>query len=103
MQISRGKFDRLPRTPAEFTPRSLDGYGLRRFVPTRPVRVASDPVSVRQVAGLLHASFKQCLTTSPLHFAIPLAPSGREEDFHLQAANHARQTKKTGQTLGAVQ
>jgi len=35
-QISRGKFDRLPRTTAEFTLRALDGYGLRHHLLARP-------------------------------------------------------------------
>lgn len=35
-QISRGKFDRLPRAPAGFAPRALDGYGLRDQLPARP-------------------------------------------------------------------
>ena len=35
-QTSRGKLDRLPRTPAGFTLRALDGYGLRSPWPARP-------------------------------------------------------------------
>ena len=36
MQISRGKFDRLPHTPARSTVPPLDGYGLRGHTPARP-------------------------------------------------------------------
>ena len=36
MQTSRGKFDRLPHTPARSTVPPLDGYGLRGHRPARP-------------------------------------------------------------------
>lgn len=36
-QTSRGKFDRLRRTPAESTVPTLDGYGLRGHRPARPL------------------------------------------------------------------
>jgi hypothetical protein len=45
---------------------------------------------------LLHAAFRPRLATTPLRFAIPSPPSGWEEDFHLQAVEHARHTKKAG-------
>jgi nucleoside-diphosphate-sugar epimerase len=51
-------------------------------------------VSVRQVMALLHASFRPRLETTPFRFANPSPPSGWVEDFHLQAAVHARHTKK---------
>ena len=35
-QTSRGKTDRLHRTPAGFTTPALDGYGLRDHLPARP-------------------------------------------------------------------
>src|SRR5271165_5262506 len=35
--------------------------------------------------------------TTPLRFAIPSPPSGWEEDFHLQAVEHARHTKTPAQ------
>ena len=38
VQTSRGKIDRLPRTPAGFTTPSLDDYGLRNHELARPVR-----------------------------------------------------------------
>jgi hypothetical protein len=41
---------------------------------------------------LLHASFRPHLAMTPLRFAIPSPPPGWEEDFHLQAAGHARHT-----------
>ena len=47
-QISRGKFDRLRRTPAESTETELDGYGLRGRRPARPPETASYPVLVHR-------------------------------------------------------
>ena len=47
-QISRGKFDRLRRTPAESTETGLDGYGLRGRRPARPPETASYPVLVHR-------------------------------------------------------
>src|SRR6267143_5667172 len=55
---------------------------------------ASDPVLVHWLAFLLHASFRPHLTVTPLRFAITSPLSGCEEDFHLQAVEHARRTKK---------
>ena len=49
-QISRGKFDRLRRTPAESTETELDGYGLRGRRPARPPETASYPVLVHRAA-----------------------------------------------------
>jgi hypothetical protein len=94
MQTSRGKFDNLHRTPAEFTTLDLDGYGFRCLWPTHPARTASYPVSVRQVTALLNASLEPCLTAALLRFANTSPPSGCVEDLHLQVAEHARHTKK---------
>ena len=58
MQISRGKPDRLHRTPAESTALALMDTGLRRSGPARPTRDASYSVSVRQVAALLPRFFQ---------------------------------------------
>ncbi len=92
MQASPGKLDRLPRSPAGSTALALDGCGLRDSLPARPTRNASYPVSVRQVAGLLHASFKRHLAMRPLRFAGPSPPSGWTGDFHPQAIEHAGHT-----------
>ncbi len=70
------------------------GHGLCRLLPTRPARLASHPVSVRQVAVLLRTSFRRRLTTPPLRFANPSPPSGWVEEFHLQTVKHARHTTK---------
>src|SRR5262252_2576273 len=93
-QLSRGKFDRLRCTTAEFTTSVLDGYGLRCHLPTRPTPYALDPVLVHRLAPLLHASFRPSVTGTPLRFAITSPPSGCEGDFHPRAVEHARHTKK---------
>src|ERR1700677_1466332 len=96
-QISRGKFDRLPRTTAGSTTSELDGYGLRGHWPARPSLLASYPVLVHGLALLLHASFRPRLAASvvsPLRFAMTSPPSGCQRDFHPQAVEHARHTKK---------
>ncbi len=51
------------------------------------------PVLVHRPACLLHASFRPHLAVTPLRFARPSPPSGWSEDFHLQAAEHARRTR----------
>src|SRR5208337_320735 len=93
-QVSLGKFDRLPRTPAESTALAFDGCGLRDQSPARPATDASYSVSVRQVAVLLHASFRHRLAVMPLRFAKPSPPSGWPGDFHPQAIEHARHATK---------
>src|SRR6201987_6177551 len=99
VQISRSKPDSLHRTPAGFTVLALDGNGLCDILPARPPSAASYPVSVRRVATLLHASFRQSLTVPPLRFASASPPSGCTGDFHPQAVGHVRHTgspKATG-------
>ena len=54
------------------------------------------PVLVHRAAGLLHASFRPRLAATPLRIANPSPPSGWVKDFHLQAVEHARHTKKKG-------
>src|SRR5262249_46841890 len=93
-QASRGKFDRLPRTPAGCTPQALDGCGLCGHLSARPTWTASDPVSVRQVAVLVHAAFGRRLATTPLRFASTSPPSGCAGDLHPQAVEHARHTRR---------
>src|SRR5712672_210123 len=84
VQISRSKPDSLHPTPAGFTVLALDGYGLCDILPARPTSAASYPVSVRRVATLLHASFRQSLAVPPLRFASASPPSGCTGDLHPQ-------------------
>src|SRR5215211_4791742 len=53
------------------------------------------PVLVHRAAALLHASFRPHLAMTPLRFANPSPSSGWIEDFHLQAVDHARHTRKS--------
>jgi len=68
-QISQGKFNDFHCTPAGSTALPLDNYGLCGHWPTRPNNTALYPISVRQVAALLHASFRHNLAVMPLRFA----------------------------------
>lgn len=80
----------FPAHPPDLQPEpSMDG-GLRRLLPARPTRTAYYPIPVRQVAVLLHASFRRPLARTPLHFASPSPPSSWTRDFHPQAVEHAR-------------
>ncbi len=89
-QISRGKLDHLPCTPAGSTAVALGGSGLRDRELARPTTTASYPVSVRRAAGLLHASSEPRLATTPLRFASTSHPPCCAEDSHLQVVEHAR-------------
>src|SRR5512142_2601944 len=80
--------------PPDLQPRALDGSGLRGQLSARPTRAASHPVSVRQVAALLHASFRPRLAATPLRFASTSPPSGCVGDLHPQTVEHARHTTK---------
>src|SRR6187401_780371 len=80
--------------PPDLQPQALDGYGLRDQLSARPTWAASYPVSVRQVAALLHASFRPRLAATPLRFASTSPPSGCAGDLHPQAVEHARHTTK---------
>jgi hypothetical protein len=76
---------------------AFDGCGLRRRLSLRPALQASYPVLVHRLACLLRASFRPRLAAgviSPLRFAITSRPSRCEEDFHLQAIEHARHTNE---------
>lgn len=72
LQASRGKpfpLADLQYTTAEFTLPALGEYGLRYLMLTRPALTPIYPVPVRRLVLLLHASFRPCLTTTPLRFA----------------------------------
>src|SRR4029077_14388831 len=84
VQISRSKPDSLHRTPAGLTVLAFNGYELCDILPARPTSTASYPVSVRRVATLLHASFRQSLAVLPLRFASASPPSGCTGDLHPQ-------------------
>ena len=91
-EISLGKDDRLHCTTVRSTLQPLDRCGLCDVTLTRPDCLASYLIPVRQLATLLHASFRPYLTVTPLRFANPSAPSAWVRDFHPQAIIHARHT-----------
>ena len=84
-ETSRGKFDRLRRTPAESTPVALDEYGLRGQAPARPTirrrRTSIRFLSIRPRLWL-PASFRPRLAATPLRFARTSPPSGCAGDLH---------------------
>src|SRR3990172_1896534 len=91
-ETSRGKFDRLRRTPAESTPAALDGYGLRGQAPARPTTNASIRfLSIRPRLSL-PASFRPRLAATPLRFARTSPPSGCAGDLHPSVVEHPRHT-----------
>jgi hypothetical protein len=70
-------------------PRRLMVRTSRDFLPARPAKPASYPISVRRVAISLRASFRPRLAATPLRFTRASPPS----DFHTQDAGHARHTE----------
>src|SRR4029453_5285249 len=92
MQISRGKYDRLPHTTTESTLGDLDGYGLRGLRATRPPPRASYPVFVHRLVRLLHASFRPHLTVDALALCYPSPPSGWGKTFTSKLSYNARRT-----------
>src|SRR6478736_4009268 len=78
---------------------TLDSRGLHGRPPARPAWAASYSVLVHQVVALLHTSFRPHLAVTPLCFAIPSSLSDWEEDFHLQAVEHARHTDRIAHLL----
>jgi hypothetical protein len=92
-EISRGKFDRLPCTPAGLPPQPLMTVDFAIIGSLVRLGRPLYPVLVHRAAGLLHASFRPHLAMTPLRFTNPSPPSGWVKDFHLQAVEHARHTK----------
>jgi hypothetical protein len=69
-------------------PRRLMVRTSRDFLPARPAKPASYPISVRRVAISPRASYRPRLAATPLRFTRASPPS----DFHTQDAGHARHT-----------
>src|ERR1017187_1839065 len=89
-EVSSTAFD---AHPPDLPPAALMDVGFAVSCPLARCRRPRHPVFVHRLAPLLHASFRPRLATTPLRFAITSPPSGCEEDFHLQAVDHARHTK----------
>ena len=87
MQISRGKYDRLPRTTAGFTAYAFDGYGLRDQTLARPALVPLIRflfIGSRICSALPSNTVSHWCSCAPLPFtSIRLG-----EDFHFQAVTH---------------
>src|SRR2546427_5552977 len=79
--------------PPDLPPAALMDKGFAVFRPLARCRRPHHPVFLHRLAPLLHASFRPHLAMTPLRFPITSPPSGCEEDFHLQAVEHARHTK----------
>ena len=96
MQISRGKFDRLPRAPAEST-------ALASVERTLRIRARSSDQDCL-IFGFCPSGrgFASALLSDgpsrqpPLRLASPLSHQTWAEDFHLQAVKHARHTRSRG-------
>ena len=96
MQISRGKFDRLPRTPSESTAPVLVERTLR-------IRARSSDQDCL-IFGFCPSGrgFASALLSDgssrrpPLRLASPLSHQTWAEDFHLQAVKHALHTRPYG-------
>ena len=109
-ETSRGKFDRLRRTPAESTPVALDEYGLCSQAPARPTTNASirflsirprlslpftlppGPSLLGRLVRRSRSPFRPRLAATPLRFARTSPPSGCAGDLHPQVVEHARHT-----------
>jgi len=87
MQISRGKYDRLPRTTAGFTAYAFDGYGLCDQMLARPALVPLIRflfIGSRICSALPSNTVSHWCSCAPLPFtSIRLG-----EDFHFQAVIH---------------
>ncbi len=102
--VTRGRSPEVSSTafnaqPPDLPPAPLMDMGFAVLCPLARRRRPHHPVLVHRLAPLLHASFRPRLATTPLRFAIPSPPSGWEEDFHLQAVEHARHTKQNARIV----
>ncbi len=80
--------------PPDLPPVCLVDAGFTVLCQLAPHRRPHHPVLVHRLALLIHASFRPRLTTTPLRFSSPSPPPDRAGDFHSQAVEHVRHTKK---------
>jgi len=101
-QISWGKLSRLPRTVAESTFASLDGYGLRGTLPARR-RLRLVFVFVHRLTRLLDVPSDTACGGSPCTLLALHLHQVWAEDFHLQAAEPCQFTtnRSRGRALAA--
>src|SRR5229473_8682239 len=80
--------------PPDLPPVCLVEAGFAVICQLAPHRRPHHPVLVHRLASLIHASFRPRLATTPLRFSSPSPPPGWAGDFHPQAVEHVRHTKK---------
>jgi hypothetical protein len=80
--------------PPDLPPVRLVNMNFAVICPLALHRRPHHPVLVHGLALLIHASFRPCLTTTPLRFSSPSPPPGWTGDFHPQAVEHVRHTKQ---------
>jgi hypothetical protein len=81
--------------PPNLPPVCLGDAGFAVLCQLAPPRRPHHPVLVHRLAPLIHASFRPRLATAPLRFSSPSPPPAWAGDFHPQAVEHVRHTKKT--------
>jgi len=81
--------------PPDLPPVHLVEMGFAVVCPLALHRRPPHPVLVHRLALLIRASFTPRLATTPLRFSSPSPPPGWTGDFHPQAVEHVRHTKKT--------
>ena len=91
-EVSSTAFD---AQPPDLPPVCLVDMGFAVLCQLAPHRRPHHPVLVHRLAPLIHASFRPRLATTPLRFSSPSPPPGWAGDFHPQAVEHVRHTKKT--------
>ena len=80
--------------PPDLPPVCLVDVGFAVVCQLAPHRRPHHPVLVHRLAPLIHASFRPRLATTPLRFSSPSPPPGWAGDFHPQAVEHVRHTRK---------
>jgi hypothetical protein len=91
-EVSSTAFD---AQPPDLPPVCLVELGFAVTCQLAPHRRPLHPVLVHRLAPLIHASFRPRLATTPLRFSSPSPPPGWAGDFHPQAVEHVRHTRRT--------
>jgi hypothetical protein len=95
-EVSSTAFD---AQPPDLPPVCLVELGFAVLCQLAPHRRPHHPVLVHRLAPLIHASFRPRLATTPLRFSSPSPPPGWAGDFHPQAVEHVRHTKRKAPTF----
>jgi len=97
-EVSSTAFD---AQPPDLPPVCLVDTGFAVICQLAPHRRPHHPVLVHRLAPLIHASFRPRLATTPLRFSSPSPPPGWAGDFHPQAVEHVRHTKRRAPACGS--